>query len=94
VARAPGRLDVMGGIADYSGSLVLQVRLLYFLALPSQSKILCCLCSLFFFFCIYLNLTAVFYPFCFKNLMMPGGNTTVLTKSCFGCLSNIHFVKD
>jgi L-arabinokinase len=25
VARAPGRLDVMGGIADYSGSLVLQV---------------------------------------------------------------------
>ncbi|CAI7897529.1 unnamed protein product [Closterium sp. NIES-54] len=27
VTRAPGRLDVMGGIADYSGSLVLQVRL-------------------------------------------------------------------
>lgn len=26
IARAPGRLDVMGGIADYSGSLVLQVR--------------------------------------------------------------------
>lgn len=26
VARAPGRLDVMGGIADYSGSLVLQVK--------------------------------------------------------------------
>ncbi|KAK4435658.1 L-arabinokinase [Sesamum alatum] len=25
VARAPGRLDVMGGIADYSGSLVLQM---------------------------------------------------------------------
>lgn len=25
VARAPGRLDVIGGIADYSGSLVLQV---------------------------------------------------------------------
>ena len=24
VARAPGRLDVMGGIADYSGSLVLE----------------------------------------------------------------------
>ena len=23
-ARAPGRLDVMGGIADYSGSLVVQ----------------------------------------------------------------------
>jgi len=28
VARAPGRLDVMGGIADYSGSLVLQVSFL------------------------------------------------------------------
>lgn len=26
VTRAPGRLDVMGGIADYSGSLVLQVE--------------------------------------------------------------------
>src|SRR5215204_6499579 len=25
VARAPGRLDVMGGIADYSGSLVLEL---------------------------------------------------------------------
>jgi hypothetical protein len=25
VTRAPGRLDVMGGIADYSGSLVLQM---------------------------------------------------------------------
>ncbi|HQZ17031.1 MAG TPA: galactokinase family protein, partial [Vicinamibacteria bacterium] len=24
IARAPGRLDLMGGIADYSGSLVLQ----------------------------------------------------------------------
>lgn len=24
VARAPGRLDVLGGISDYSGSLVLQ----------------------------------------------------------------------
>lgn len=30
VARAPGRLDVMGGIADYSGSLVLQVVYPYF----------------------------------------------------------------
>lgn len=30
VARAPGRLDVMGGIADYSGSLVLQVKILYY----------------------------------------------------------------
>ena len=27
MARAPGRLDVMGGIADYSGSLVLQMPL-------------------------------------------------------------------
>ena len=25
VTRAPGRLDLMGGIADYSGSLVLQM---------------------------------------------------------------------
>src|SRR5262245_39691989 len=25
VTRAPGRLDLMGGIADYSGSLVLQL---------------------------------------------------------------------
>ena len=25
MTRAPGRLDVMGGIADYSGSLVLQM---------------------------------------------------------------------
>lgn len=32
VARAPGRLDVIGGIADYSGSLVLQVSTLLFLA--------------------------------------------------------------
>jgi L-arabinokinase len=28
VARAPGRLDVMGGIADYSGSLVLEAPML------------------------------------------------------------------
>jgi L-arabinokinase len=27
ITRAPGRLDVMGGIADYSGSLVLQLPL-------------------------------------------------------------------
>src|SRR5262245_37669587 len=27
IARAPARLDVMGGIADYSGSLVLQLPL-------------------------------------------------------------------
>src|SRR5215813_920417 len=25
ISRAPGRLDVMGGIADYSGSLVLEL---------------------------------------------------------------------
>ncbi|MEO8209860.1 MAG: galactokinase family protein, partial [bacterium] len=25
LARAPGRLDVMGGIADYSGALVLEL---------------------------------------------------------------------
>lgn len=29
VSRAPGRLDVIGGIADYSGSLVLQVKFLF-----------------------------------------------------------------
>jgi len=28
IARAPGRLDVMGGIADYSGSLVLELPIL------------------------------------------------------------------
>ena len=27
IARAPGRLDVMGGIADYSGSIVLQLTI-------------------------------------------------------------------
>src|SRR5258705_6944656 len=27
IARAPGRLDLMGGIADYSGALVLQLPL-------------------------------------------------------------------
>ena len=27
IARAPGRLDLMGGIADYSGSLVLEMPL-------------------------------------------------------------------
>ena len=27
VSRAPGRLDLMGGIADYSGSLVLQLTI-------------------------------------------------------------------
>jgi len=38
VARAPGRLDVMGGIADYSGSLVLQlpIREATFAALQRQ----------------------------------------------------------
>jgi galactokinase len=38
VARAPGRLDVMGGIADYSGSLVLELPILEatFVALQRQ----------------------------------------------------------
>ncbi|OEL36892.1 L-arabinokinase [Dichanthelium oligosanthes] len=43
VARAPGRLDVMGGIADYSGSLVLQV------SLTAKAKCLICLCNWVFF---------------------------------------------
>jgi galactokinase len=53
VSRAPGRLDLMGGIADYSGSLVLQLtiasathvalqlqehRTLRFVSLPSDRK--------------------------------------------------------
>jgi L-arabinokinase len=39
VARAPGRLDVMGGIADYSGSLVLELPILEatFAALQRQT---------------------------------------------------------
>jgi galactokinase len=39
VARAPGRLDVMGGIADYSGSLVLEapIREATFAALQRQA---------------------------------------------------------
>jgi len=39
VARAPGRLDVMGGIADYSGSLVLEAPILEatFAALQRQA---------------------------------------------------------
>jgi L-arabinokinase len=40
VARAPGRLDVMGGIADYSGSLVLQkpIREATLVALEESEK--------------------------------------------------------
>lgn len=40
VTRAPGRLDVMGGIADYSGSLVLQlpIREATFVALQRDSS--------------------------------------------------------
>src|SRR6185295_2656732 len=36
ITRAPGRLDLMGGIADYSGSLVLQMPIAEatFAALP------------------------------------------------------------
>src|SRR5262245_63108272 len=39
VARAPGRLDVMGGIADYSGSMVLEAPILEatFAALQRQT---------------------------------------------------------
>lgn len=39
VARAPGRLDVMGGIADYSGSMVMELPILEatFAALQRQS---------------------------------------------------------
>jgi len=44
-ARAPGRLDVMGGIADYSGSLVcempLEVAAGAAVQLRSDSKIVC-----------------------------------------------------
>jgi galactokinase len=40
VARAPGRLDVMGGIADYSGSLVLEMPIAEaaFVAMQSASS--------------------------------------------------------
>src|SRR4051812_44791529 len=40
ISRAPGRLDVMGGIADYSGSLVLQqtIREATFIALQRTSE--------------------------------------------------------
>src|SRR5215813_6925496 len=40
VARAPGRLDVMGGIADYSGSLVLElpIREATFVAVQRDSR--------------------------------------------------------
>lgn len=40
MTRAPGRLDVMGGIADYSGSLVLQVRFIFFIGLPFQNDMI------------------------------------------------------
>ena len=41
LARAPGRLDLMGGIADYSGSLVLELPLAcatYVLAQPDETR--------------------------------------------------------
>src|SRR5215213_4017150 len=40
ISRAPGRLDLMGGIADYSGSLVLQypIREATFAALQKDSS--------------------------------------------------------
>ena len=43
VARAPGRLDVMGGIADYSGSLVLEMPIREGCTLPcSRGPTACC----------------------------------------------------
>lgn len=41
ITRAPGRLDVMGGIADYSGSLVLQLPLAHACHVASQVKGCC-----------------------------------------------------
>jgi len=38
IARAPGRLDVMGGIADYSGSLVLQLPLALPVSFPWTAR--------------------------------------------------------
>lgn len=47
VARAPGRLDVMGGIADYSGSVVLQVNLFAcYVNIPCQLFLLSSHCGL------------------------------------------------
>ena len=43
IARAPGRLDVMGGIADYSGSLVLEMPLAcatFAIAQPQVERVL------------------------------------------------------
>lgn len=41
VTRAPGRLDVMGGIADYSGSMVLElpIREATFVALQRDTEL-------------------------------------------------------
>lgn len=39
VARAPGRLDLMGGIADYSGSLVLELPLAVATLVAAQSVV-------------------------------------------------------
>src|SRR3954465_11588158 len=38
VSRAPGRLDVMGGIADYTGSLVCEVPLHPAAAAPTRAR--------------------------------------------------------
>src|SRR5262249_29337330 len=38
VSRAPGRLDVMGGIADYTGSLVAEATLAHAAAVALQSR--------------------------------------------------------
>ncbi len=47
VARAPGRLDVMGGIADYTGSLVLEATLgcALFVAAQARDDMMVRICS-------------------------------------------------
>ena len=37
-ARAPGRLDVMGGVADYSGSIVLEMPMVRLRAVPTLTR--------------------------------------------------------
>src|SRR5690349_12596914 len=48
VSRAPGRIDLMGGIADYSGSLVLQwpIATATHVALQLQETLTIEICSL------------------------------------------------
>jgi len=40
ISRAPGRLDVMGGIADYTGSLVCQLALDRAAAVALQNRLI------------------------------------------------------